>query len=187
MSPGKLRLVASLVIFAAAAASLGGGTVDARKGRVVLNLTDTTWVFVGHYRLRAKKTGLDDEYALEFLVDLFKQDGQNLFTLQCLPIEEGDDEYFSGSWVQEKNKLILSFDAISHLILTDQFEAELEVSLGEPVDVFIENWEIRAKLKEDRTGMPFLDFKEKITHQVYLEGIPIRMKTRGNGTGQLNS
>ena len=152
----------------------------ARKKPPLAVIQNSAWIHSGEYTVRAKRTGLNDAYAIEFIVDFF---ADGTYTLECLPIEEEAD-FFSGTWSQKRNKLTLIFDQISQLILTDIFEEQFaaDPEFADDVDVFIERWEIKSKLRKDATGGVFIKFKERLRHKVFSDGISIRVKTRGKGT-----
>ena len=102
---------------------LVGGLDAGRKRKPPLAVIDNTaWIYSGEYRVRAKPSGHLESYTLNFIVD-FYDDGS--FTTQCLPIEEGmEDVFFSGTWIQKRNKITLIFDAISKILLADTFAAD---------------------------------------------------------------
>lgn len=159
------------------------GDVQAKRRRAPLvNVLDTAWIFSGSYVTKAKRMGLKEYYTVEFIVDFF---ADSTFNLQCLPIEAGaEDDFFSGRWKQRGNKIRFFFDEFSRQLLAEIFAGDLEIDLGGPVDVFIEKWVIKSKLKRDRTGGVLAKFKEKLQHLAVFEGRRIRVKTRGRGTGE---
>ena len=163
---------------------LVGGLDAGRKRKLPLAVIDNTaWIYSGEYRVRAKPLGHLESYTLNFIVD-FYDDGS--FTTQCLPIEEGmEDVFFSGTWIQKRNKITLIFDAISKILLADTFSADFaaDPAFDSPVDVVVEKWEIKAKLKIDATRVVFVRFKERLRHVAVFEGIRLRFKTKGAGQG----
>ena len=180
-SPTKRILSGGVLVIALC---LVGGLDAGRRGKPPLAaLNDTAWIFSGEYRVRSKPLGGLESYVLDFIVDFF-DDGT--FTAQCLPIEEGmEDDFFSGTWVQNRNKMTLIFDMISKVLLADIFVADFaaDPAFDSPVDVVVEKWEIKAKLKVDATDVVFVRFKERLRHVAVFEGIPLRFKTKGRGDG----
>lgn len=182
-APRRARLAVPAVAVAALVLAVLVVPADARKKAPLTAVGETAWTYEGLYKVRAKKTGLGREpYTLEFVVDFF---GDGTFTLQCLPIEEGaEEDFFSGTWIQIRNKVLLDFDALSRDILKQMFEEQFAADFENPVDVLIERWEITMKLRRDRTGEVFMKFTERLRHIAISEGIPVRIKTRGKGIGE---
>ena len=68
-------------------------------------------------------------------------------------------------------------------VVTQVLVDRADPAFDSPVDVVVEKWEIKAKLKVDATDVVFVRFKERLRHVAVFEGIQLRFKTKGKGDG----